>query len=791
MAGASLTIEGGSLGAGTVTGGLGAGGGVNGQAFGGGLFLQGDETITLAPAARTVETISGVIADQTGSGGTGGYGGAGGLILNGAGTLDLTAANTYTGGTTIDRGVLELANATAAGSGGINFASSSGEIEYAAAGANLANSISGFGPIGSSASSDAIDFSTVAYATGDTAVDTNGTVAIENSATSTIATFNVSGPYTSANFKVGADANGDVLVTYVNAPVSSASQLSADIEAIDNESNADGGNGTHYSITLAKGATLTESADLSAINLTGKDTLTIDGQGATLDGADAYRGLFVYSGSTTIEKLTIENAVAKGGAGGGGGGGGAGLGGGLFVADNSAGGAAPAQVTLDNVVFESDSAIGGAGRAGRYGGGGGMGGAGGGGDAHAGGGGGSSGLGGGGGGGGENRYVGIVDGHDYGWKGAGGQGGGFGGGGGGGAADGGHVWAGGGGGFGGGGGGGGFGGGGGGFGGGGGNGAGGGFGAGAGGTGGGGGLGAGGDIFMMAGASLIIEGGDLTGGTVTGGSGSGGGGNGQAFGGGLFLQGDESITLAPASGTTETVSGVIADQTGSGGTGSNVGSAGLILNGAGTLDLDAANTYTGGTTIDQGVLELANASAAGSGGIDFASTSGEIEYSAGANLANTVSGFWASDEIDFSTIAYATGDTAVDNSGSVSVETSSGSTVATFSVSGTYTSANFNVGPDKSGDIVVTYAASPADLLGGYGSQFAEPSWARASDVSKFDSWAALASSAGADPGGFSSRHDQNPGGTSLAWTADGFEAWGARVGSSDQVGHGPGPGSI
>jgi len=43
---------------------------------------------------------------------------------------------------------------------------------------------------------------------------------------------------------------------------------------------------------------LTESADISAINLAGKDTLTINGQGASLDGAGAYSGLFAYAGAT-------------------------------------------------------------------------------------------------------------------------------------------------------------------------------------------------------------------------------------------------------------------------------------------------------------------------------------------------------------------------------------------------------------------------------------------------------------------------------------------------------------
>ena len=104
----------------------------------------------------------------------------------------------------------------------------------------------------------------------------------------------------------------------------------------------------------------------------------------------------------------------------------------------------------------------------------------------------------------------------------------------------------------------------------------------------------------MAGASLTIEGGGLSGGSVTPGSGDNGGANGQAFGSGIFLQGTETITFAPAKGATEQVFDVIADQTGSGGTGANAGAGHLTLDGAGTLDLIAANTFTGGTTIEQG-----------------------------------------------------------------------------------------------------------------------------------------------------------------------------------------------
>ena len=254
--------------------------------------------------------------------------------------------------------------------------------------------------------------------------------------------------------------------------------------------------------------------------------------------------------------------------------------------------------------------------------------------------------------------------------------------------------------------------------------------------------------------------------------------------------------MAPAKGTTEKVFDVIADQTGSGGAGANAGAGGLTLDGAGTLDLIEANTYTGGTTIDQGVLELGNAKGAGRGAIHFASTSGEIEYAAGAHLANRISGFGDADKIDFAQVAFVAGDHAVDTNGNVAIKTSAGATVATFKVSGTYTSANFKVDKDASGHVLVTHAAttavaasgpvigSPADILGGYATEFAEPPWVRANDLSASDSWAALASGAGTDPSGFGFHYenDGNVGGAR--------DAWGVGVGSHGQIGHGPGPGS-
>ena len=45
----------------------------------------------------------------------GGIGGSGGIAKSGAGTLTLTAANTYSGSTSVTAGVLNIQNATALG----------------------------------------------------------------------------------------------------------------------------------------------------------------------------------------------------------------------------------------------------------------------------------------------------------------------------------------------------------------------------------------------------------------------------------------------------------------------------------------------------------------------------------------------------------------------------------------------------------------------------------------------------------------------------------------------------
>lgn len=338
--------------------------------------------------------------------------------------------------------------------------------------------------------------------------------------------------------------------------------------AISNAQNGD---------TITITANITLSSNLPQV----QRNVTFNGGNFTLSGNNLYRGLYVASGTVAINNLRIDNALAKGGNGGfgkidsaaslgsgGGGGGGAGLGGALFVASG-------ANVTVSNVTLQANQARGGNGsgvvkgiplfQSRTSGGGGGLFGNGGDGgssldgDPGAGGGGkGGEGRGGfGGGGGGSTSTV----------AGAGG----FGGGGGGTGTAQGTPGA-------------------------------GGFAGGNGGraTGGGGG-GLGGAIFVQQGGTLNLAGPlNMSGGSVAGGSSDSGGQNGQAYGSGIFLQGNGSFSATPGAGQTQTISDAIADQTGVAGSG---GSWSLVKNGAGTLVLTGENKYSGGTTVNAGVLQ--------------------------------------------------------------------------------------------------------------------------------------------------------------------------------------------
>ena len=119
----------------------------------------------------------------------------------------------------------------------------------------------------------------------------------------------------------------------------------------------------------------------------------------------------------------------------------------------------------------------------------------------------------------------------------------------------------------------------------------------------------------------------VSGNSVTAGSGTTGGGNGSAFGAGIFLQGNGTVNFATDAGVVQTLSNAIADQTGSGGTGANAGSYALNKSGAGTLVLQSANAYSGGTTVSGGLINFAAANNFGSGAITL--NGGGLQWATG------------------------------------------------------------------------------------------------------------------------------------------------------------------
>ncbi len=72
---------------------------------------------------------------------------------------------------------------------------------------------------------------------------------------------------------------------------------------------------------------------------------------------------------------------------------------------------------------------------------------------------------------------------------------------------------------------------------------------------------------------------------------------------------------------------MIADQTGSGGSGSNAGAGALAKSGAGTLALTGANTYTGGTTISAGLVNFTAGNNLGTGKITL--NGGGLQWATG------------------------------------------------------------------------------------------------------------------------------------------------------------------
>ena len=103
---------------------------------------------------------------------------------------------------------------------------------------------------------------------------------------------------------------------------------------------------------LVFGANVTLSSPVRPIELT-TGSLTVVGDGHSIDGGGVARPFFIESGAVRIENLTIAGGLAQGGGGGTGAGGGLGAGAAIFV---DVGG----ELALKNVQFTNNVAIGGA-----------------------------------------------------------------------------------------------------------------------------------------------------------------------------------------------------------------------------------------------------------------------------------------------------------------------------------------------------------------------------------------------------------------------------------------------
>jgi autotransporter-associated beta strand protein len=120
MSGGTLTFGGAfSINGTTVTGGAGGSGATNGGAFGSGLYLQGNGIVLFNQAAGQTATISTDIADETGLIGPGPGLGQWGIDKEGAGTLVLTGNNIYTEGNFVGGGTLQINTSQNIGSGGV------------------------------------------------------------------------------------------------------------------------------------------------------------------------------------------------------------------------------------------------------------------------------------------------------------------------------------------------------------------------------------------------------------------------------------------------------------------------------------------------------------------------------------------------------------------------------------------------------------------------------------------------------------------------------------------------
>jgi autotransporter-associated beta strand protein len=173
---------------------------------------------------------------------------------------------------------------------------------------------------------------------------------------------------------------------------------------------------------------------------------------------------------------------------------------------------------------------------------------------------------------------------------------------------------------------------------------------------------------------------------------------GSIAGSGTFHLGSDQLAVG-SNGHSTNVSGLIADGGGDHGSG-----ASLVKVGKGTLTLSGANnSYSGGTTLEQGTLDLAAIGAAGPGAISFAGKATlKIENAAlsGHIFTNTVDFFARHDVLDVAGLLFHAGAKATYHKTNHHLTIRSGGVTDTFTLNAPH-STHFQAASDHHGDTEV------------------------------------------------------------------------------------------
>ncbi|MFO1084908.1 MAG: DUF4214 domain-containing protein [Reyranellaceae bacterium] len=178
---------------------------------------------------------------------------------------------------------------------------------------------------------------------------------------------------------------------------------------------------------------------------------------------------------------------------------------------------------------------------------------------------------------------------------------------------------------------------------------------------------------------------------------------------GSMLNADNQLVLTAFENAAQTLNGVAYNTQAE----TLTGTGGLLVEGGGLLQLGAGNSFTGGVSIANATVSLAGADAAGGGIVTFVDDFDSILQlqNAAAVPASTLLGFSAGDSIDlgfdpFTALDHAVWIQAGGAGGTLAIVSGAGTPIAKLSLNGLYSSSQFVVSADHTGNSVVTTTAT-------------------------------------------------------------------------------------